>query len=691
MGSTMAGLRATHFMVQNFRNVDDSGWIKLDQVTALVGRNESGKTALLQALHKFNPATKLPYLAQREFPRDRFQSEYSATKAAGIPVCSVQFVIEEPLRGRIDSITGTPGSPKTVLYTRYYDQSIRANFEPPVPAQPLDSAALTKLFEKFAATVRRIETNGPDEATETVRAAILTWVAEKRKLVQPGSLKTAAAKALLGAMPTEVAPFGKPLTASAVEDFTKGVTELAAEAAKPEAGTLVRQLCDKELPVFIYFEDYGVLDSAVYLPRFIQDLGLSPDDSKVRTINAVFTHVGLAPAEIHELGKNPLDPKVLGREPNPTEVAEEQQRKELRAIRLNSASLDITEKFSHWWHQRRHKIRYHADGDFFRIWISDDKRPGVEIELESRSKGFQWFFSFYLVFLVESDEGHKNAILLLDEPGIHLHPTAQQELISFFEELSTRNQLVYSTHSPFLIDGEHVFRVRTVRETESGRCEVSEDIWPADRETTFPLQAALGYSMMQTLFAGKRNVLVEGLADYLYIHGMSLALRAHKRPGLPDDVYVTPCGGTKLVGHLASLFIGQGVRPLVLLDDDEAGRARADALLKELYHGHDSVVLLSSVAVPGSLEIEDIVGESAVIGGLNEIGVNVQLKDEDRKAGSVVGSIRAWATRTGTDLPEGWKMDVARAVVNGWAAKPPDDPDLLKRADQLISTISARV
>ena len=72
------------------------------------------------------------------------------------------------------------------------------------------------------------------------------------------------------------------------------------------------------------------------------------------------------------------------------------------------------------------------DGNYFRIWVSDDRRPDLDIELESRSKGFQWYFSFYLIFLAESEESHKDAILLLDEPGIHLHPTAQQELISFF-------------------------------------------------------------------------------------------------------------------------------------------------------------------------------------------------------------------------------------------------------------------
>ena len=111
--------------------------------------------------------------------------------------------------------------------------------------------------------------------------------------------------------------------------------------------------------------------------------------------------------------------------------------------------MDISQRFSDWWHQRRHRIRYHADGDYFRIWVADDRRPHVEIELESRSKGFQWFFSFYLVFLAESELGHKDAILLLDEPGLNLHPTAQQELISFFEELF-KNQPT-GLHYPFAL------------------------------------------------------------------------------------------------------------------------------------------------------------------------------------------------------------------------------------------------
>ena len=193
------------------------------------------------------------------------------------------------------------------------------------------------------------------------------------------------------------------------------------------------------------------------LPRFLEDQRQSPTNARVRTITAMFKHVGLNPNEIAELGNEEAqNSRRNNQQPTPEIIARDHRRKEERAIRLNSASLDISKRFSEWWSQRRHKIRYHADGDYFRIWIADDRRPGVEIELEARSKGFQWFFSFYLIFLVESAEGHKDAILLLDEPGMHLHPTAQQELIAFFEVLSEKNQLLYSTHSPFLIDGDHL-------------------------------------------------------------------------------------------------------------------------------------------------------------------------------------------------------------------------------------------
>ena len=118
----------------------------------------------------------------------------------------------------------------------------------------------------------------------------------------------------------------------------------------------------------------------------------------------------------------------------------------------------------------------------------------------------------------------------------------------------------------------------------------------------------------------KKNVLVEGLTDYLYLHGLNLCCHARGRKGLPEDIYITPCGGTKMVGHIASLFLGQQVRPVVLLDGDDAGRARRDALMKELYADYErAVLMLGDVLEKEKCETEDIIGEATILPVLKEV------------------------------------------------------------------------
>ena len=448
--------------------------------------------------------------------------------------------------------------------------------------------------------------------------------------------------------------------------------------------------------MLIYFENYGVLDSAIYLPRLLEDLQRNPNNPRIRTINAMFKHVALDAKDIAELGtEEAIAQRQRGQQPNDETVARDQRRKEERAIRLNSASNDISTRFSDWWSQRRHRIRYQADGDYFRIWVADDRRPDVEIELEARSKGFQWFLSFYLVFLVESAEGHKDAILLLDEPGMNLHPTAQQELLAFFERVAEKNQLVYTTHSPFLVDGEHIYRVRPVTEDNTGHSRISADTWPKDRETIFPLQAAAGYAMLRGLFQHKKNVLVEGMSDYYYLHALNQQCRAKGLAALPDEIYITPCGGTKLVGNLAALFLGQEVRPLILLDSDEAGRVRRDALLKELYLGQGSHIIMLDVAMeqPGiTVEIEDILGEDIILPILNALlSKPLLLTADEGKAGSLPGRIKVSAKEQSIDLPDGWKTTVALQLVSSWAQQGVVLPDaVLEKAGKLFFALQQR-
>ena len=404
----------------------------------------------------------------------------------------------------------------------------------------------------------------------------------------------------------------------------------------------------------------------------------------------MFKHVQLAAEEIANLERK----EVAGQPVTEDMIQRDQECKELRSVKLNSASTDISMKFSQWFGHRQHKIKYQADGQYFRIWVSDERRPDVDIELESRSKGFQWFFSFYLVFLVESEEGHKDAILLLDEPGLHLHPTAQQELMSFFENLAQNNPLIYTTHSPFLIDGKHIHRVRPVTEDKTGHSMISVDSWPKDRETIFPLQAAAGYAMVQGLFQHKKNVLVEGISDYLYLYSLNLQCHALGRQGLPEDIYITPCDGTKMVGHIASLFLGQEVRPVMLLDGDDAGRVRQDALMKELYAGHENTVLmLSEVLRQEECTIEDLIGEATILPALKDLVSNkISLKQDDRSKGSLVDQIKSAAGRHGVKLTDGWKPEVARRIVVAWSTTQPKEvpEEILVRAEVLFRELTSR-
>ena len=689
-------LDAKRFRVKKYRNIDDSGWIPLERVTALVGRNEAGKTTLLKALHKFHPAIEEPYNAQREFPRDRFTAEYR--DGADWPVCLVEFELSEPFREELEAKLSSNHIPKTATFTRYYDGHCDIEYDTEITDDPVDPAELVTALDTVAKGARRIVAPDPgqEEDIQVLRTTLANWADEKKTLVaELQDLQTERGVKLISLVQQEVNDYAQPLSADLVESLLGVVDDTLRRAQTAPLSQQIDEAVEAELPVFIYFENYGILDSAVYLPRFLEDLGATPDDPRVRTINAMFNHVRLDASEIADLGREEAQEARTQDQPITTEIIQrDQERKELRSVKLNSAGIDISRKFNEWYGQRRHTIRYQADGDYFRIWVSDDRRTDVDIELESRSKGFQWFFSFYLVFLVESNEEHKDAMLLLDEPGLHLHPTAQQELLKFFEKLAVNNPLVYTTHSPFLIDGERIHRVRPVTEDDSGHSRISVDTWPQDRETIFPLQAAAGYAMVRGLFQHNKNVLVEGMTDYLYLHALNIHCHELGLTGLPDDIYITPCGGTKMVGYIASLFLGQEVRPVVLLDGDQAGRDRCDALMKELYSEHENAVLmLSDVLNIEECEIEDVLGEDVLIPAAKSVlGDTFELDDGDRAKGSLVDQIKSAAKRQGIELADGWKSRVAQQLVVAWSKTQSENmpENMMERAAALFEAINTR-
>src|SRR5690554_5561607 len=203
------------------------------------------------------------------------------------------------------------------------------------------------------------------------------------------------------------------------------------------------------------------------------------------------------------------------------------------------------------------------------------------LPLKNRSKGFNWFFSFIVWFSKIQDEKDKNFILLLDEPGLNLHASAQADLLRFINDLSDNYQIVYSTHSPFMVESDALHRVRTVYDSDAGSI-ISDAIQEKDPDTLFPLQAALGYDIAQNLFVSKNNLLVEGPSDLNYLTFMSNLLEGEGRKGLRDDVTIVPVGGLDKVVSFISLLRGSKLKISCLLDsfNNAKGAQRLDSLIQ---------------------------------------------------------------------------------------------------------------
>ncbi|MGA3006886.1 MAG: AAA family ATPase [Opitutaceae bacterium] len=243
---------------------------------------------------------------------------------------------------------------------------------------------------------------------------------------------------------------------------------------------------------------------------------------------------------------------------------------------------------------------------------------GVTVEFDERSAGFTWFFSFLVQFSLVKKK-HGNVIILLDEPGLNLHGKAQADLLRFInEQLQPNHQVIYTTHSPFMVPANNLAAVRTVedvlikgKDDESIQVlgtKVGFDILKIDKDTVFPLQGALGYEISQSLFVSPNTLLVEGPSDILYLQLVSHELQRRNRQGLDSRWVLCPSGGVDKVSAFISLFSGNKLNVAVLTDYAHGQKAKVEGLRKSdiLAKGH--VFTAADFAGQAEADIEDILG-----------------------------------------------------------------------------------
>lgn len=621
-------MRLKEFRVKNYKTIEDSGVIEVDpSVSCLLGKNESGKSAVMQALWKFNNAAGAKFDKLLDLPAEH----YTRLRNTDPEVVEATFSLGQPekeaFRAKFPALASAPdnvtvhctyGGKRTydveLHYTPQTYSTVAKTVTNAISALGTLEKAITDAIELAKVKAAQAALAALDKAGQPDKAATAISTDEIRSAV---SALQELPKDVLGAVGT-----------ATVDALNKFISHSKMGDVKSKVDAWVQE----QLPIFIYFEDYGRLKTRIHLPDFIakekqlKDAILRDPEEQmlIRTQMAMFEWANLSASELQQLGQP--------RQANET-LESVTRRKDERGRILESASYHLTGDWVDWWDQREHTLHISADGDDLELRVSDDVNPW-NIPFGERSRGFQWFFSFYLTFLVESSKAHKGAIILLDEPGLHLHPTAQLKLLSFFQRVAEKNQLVYSSHSMFMIDPSHVDNVRTVylkpRDPNNPKSRAytkvsTGDVPEGDAETLLPMQGAGAYQLAQTLFLGKRTLIVEGISDYWLLTSLSDALERKKAgEGLDKDTVILWAGGTAHMLPLASVMsVGEQVGPnrlAVLLDSDKAGLDKARKLIEVLAHGQDSVMLLGDVLGIPRAEAEDIAEFEELIEGLKSSG-----------------------------------------------------------------------
>jgi predicted ATP-dependent endonuclease of OLD family len=251
----------------------------------------------------------------------------------------------------------------------------------------------------------------------------------------------------------------------------------------------------------------------------------------------------------------------------------------------------------------------------------------MSVPFSERSAGFIWFFSFIVKFAQVTKEGGP-LVILLDEPGLTLHGKAQGELLRYFEkEIVGSHQLLFTTHSPFMVPTQDFSSIRIVEDKvysprlgkwASEGTKVRSDALAVDRDTLFPLQGALGYEVTQALFVGKNTLLVEGPGDILYLNALSSALLRRGRPGLSTKWTLCPAGGLDKVQPFVSLFSSAQLNVAVLTDFARVDHRKLENLRRSQILQGDRVMTFAGLFGIEEADVEDIFASELYARMLNE-------------------------------------------------------------------------
>lgn len=530
-----------------------------DDVTILVGMNESGKTSVVEAIAKtnyFQSDDKFKFNTTYDYPR----KEKKKMDKTGITpeAITLKFLISEELQNSIDKDIG-----KGVFTVQEFTRTTKYNNEHTVGNVKIN-------YSKFV----ELKTKELNIESKVLNDKLL-------KVKSNDDLTSLIAEYTEEAYTTGLGTLKKYFENSSWDD--------------PVAQYVYNKYLKPNLPKFLYYDEYYALPSKISIED-LQKENLEEDELK--TAKALFD---LADIDIDEL-INSDEYEDYRAELEATEATISD---ELFKYWNTNNNLDIVfdiEKVEKTINNNQTRIIEHI----LNIRVKNN-RSKVSLPLKNRSKGFNWFFSFLVWFKRIQEDKNSNYILLLDEPGLNLHASAQNDLLNFIEDLTSDYQIIYTTHSPFMIRPSQLDKVRTVVETENGTL-ISDSIQDKDPNTLFPLQAALGYDIAQNLFISEKNLLVEGVSDLMYLQVISNLLEQNGRTYLNKNITIVPVGGMDKVATFISLLRGSDLNIVCLLDSftDAKSKAKLDDITKGKIINSKNIIYFDEFTAKNKSDIEDL-------------------------------------------------------------------------------------
>lgn len=577
-------MKLAEVQVQKFRNVVGSSVEIEPEVTCLVGKNGSGKTAFLHALHRLRPAEAgVSFDVQSHYPAWlEKQDRQQGLDLNEVNPIQATFELEEDELSQIEDEFGPDTFPdRKVILARSYDRKTKQ----------VTSLNENKFVEHI---VQKIDwpygTKTPANDAETI-GDLRKYAEHLSKKGQEGDNKSEEGSE----------------SANAREAAEKISGELKSRLGEAETLTsAVWSVIEPLIPRFLYFDEYSRLPYSVDIERVLtQDATqLSRSELTARSL------LRLGGAEEDYLTNPDFERRI-----RELENVSNSLTRDLREYWTQNPELRVEPRITKETVSAGRNQGQTAVVDELKLRIRDD-RHWLSLPFNEHSSGFQWFYSFLAAFS-KYEHTDDPLVILLDEPALGLHAKAQADFLRYIEErLAPRCQVLYSTHSPFMVQPGKLERVRLLEERtnedtrEPEGVTISADVTSTDQDTLFPLQGALGYDLVQHLFIGPHNLVVEGTSDYTYLNVISdyLGSLEEDRITLDDRWSVVPVGGASQVPTFVAL-LGSHLDVTVLVDAQKEGHQRLADMTDQGILQENRILTIGGVLDRRAADMEDLFAE----------------------------------------------------------------------------------